>query len=88
MVSAEDAVIAWLRSRGFDSEVHTADYDLIENRVVDSLHFTEFIFLLEQFTNRQIPTEGLVLDRLRTLRAIRENFLADTGSGEMEEAAI
>lgn len=88
MSSAEDAVTAWLSSRGFDYQLHGADYDLIENRVIDSLHFMEFILLLEQFTQRQILTGGMTLDRFRTLRSIRDNFLSDAECGDMEEESI
>ena len=88
MSSAEDEITAWLRGRGFDTDVHTPDYDLIENRVIDSLHFMEFVLLLEEFTGRQILTEGITLDRFRTLRAIREHFLIGTDCSDMEEEAI
>lgn len=88
MSSADAAVVAWLRSRGFDPEAHGADHDLIENRVIDSLHFMEFVLLLEQFAQRQILVEGMTLDHFRTLRAIRDNFLADAECDDMEEEAI
>lgn len=80
--------MAWLRGRGFDAAVHDAGHDLIENRVIDSLHFMEFVLLLEQFTNRQILTEGMTLESFRTLAAIRHNFLAGMPCDDMEEEAI
>lgn len=90
MSAAEDAVIAWLRERGFDPETHAADYDLLENRVIDSLHFMEFVHLLEQHTHRELLAEGLVLDQFRTFAAIRENFLAGSADepDEVEEETI
>ncbi|MGH3781373.1 MAG: acyl carrier protein [Pseudonocardiaceae bacterium] len=51
-----------------------SDLDLIETRLVDSLSFIEFIFVIEQASGRDIDTESLDLSQLRTLAAIEQSF--------------
>jgi acyl carrier protein len=51
-----------------------SDLDLIDTRLVDSLSFIEFIFVIEQASNRDIDTESLDLSQLRTLEAIERSF--------------
>lgn len=41
---------------------------------MDSLSFVEFIFVIEQASGREINTEALDLDQLRTLDAIERSF--------------
>ncbi|MBA3771534.1 MAG: acyl carrier protein [Ramlibacter sp.] len=78
----------WLTGRGFDPDTQAGDFDLIENRVIDSLHFMEFVLLLEQLTGRQILADGLTLDPFRTFNGIREHFLAGTETGDVEEEVL
>lgn len=86
MTSAESAIRDWLRTRGADVEAIDLDYDLVEHRVIDSLHFMEFVLLVEQFTGRDILADGVTVDRFRTMRAIRDNFLVADESVEEEIA--
>ena len=50
------------------------DLDLIDSRVINSLAFVEFIFLLEELTGEPIDPEELDLDDFRTLNAIEARF--------------
>ena len=52
------------------------DLDLIENRVIDSLDFMEFVFVLEEVTGRANLLDGVSVDAFRTRAAIRRTFLA------------
>lgn len=90
MTSAEKAITDWLRARGASAETIDPDHDLIENRLLDSLHFMEFVLLLEEHTGRDILVDGPSLGQFRTLRAIRDNFLAvgDAAGVEEEEVVI
>jgi acyl carrier protein len=51
------------------------DFDLIENRVVDSLIFLEFVFFLEELSGRQLDTGPEHMASFRTLRAIEKDIL-------------
>lgn len=50
-----DDVVAWIRDRNPElARTPAPDEDLIEGRVIDSLAFLEFIYLLEELTGRPI----------------------------------
>lgn len=64
----------WILKRHPEREDIAPDLDLIENRLIDSLSFVEFVFLLEQLSGRTIEMETLEVDAIRTLGAIDSNF--------------
>ncbi|MFD3875974.1 holo-ACP synthase [Streptomyces sp. NPDC058623] len=66
----------WLLARHEDLDDIASDLDLIEHRLIDSLSFVEFVFLLEQHSGRAIQLETLEVDEIRTLDAIRANFFS------------
>lgn len=68
-------VIDWLQLRNDGLGDIPHDLDLIDNRLIDSLSFMEFILLLESLIGRDIPVEELDIDQFRTLKAIEVNFL-------------
>ena len=68
-------VVHWLQMKNNDLGDIPRDLDLIENRLIDSLSFMEFILLLESLVGRDIPAEELSVDQFRTLEAIDVHFL-------------
>lgn len=64
----------WLLARHTERDDIAPDLDLIENRLIDSLSFVEFVFLLEQQSGRSIQMEALEVDEIRTLAAIESHF--------------
>lgn len=76
MEEALKPVTAWLLARNPETGEIPADLDLIENRLIDSLGFMEFILLLEDLVGRELPLQELDVDRFRSLRAIHDNFLS------------
>ncbi|MCX4825184.1 acyl carrier protein [Streptomyces sp. NBC_01142] len=78
MEDALKPVTDWLRSRNPEAGAIPADLDLIENRLIDSLGFMEFILLLEDLAGREFPVAELDVDCFRTLRAVHDNFLSAT----------
>lgn len=52
------------------------EFDLIENRLIDSLRFMEFIFLLEKISNKSIDTNTINIDDFRSLKSISIKFLS------------
>ncbi|MFD7643428.1 acyl carrier protein [Kitasatospora sp. NPDC059795] len=73
-------VVDWLRARNPALGEIPADLDLIENRIIDSLAFMEFILFLEDLVGRELDVAELSADQFRTLHAIEDNFLAGEGS--------
>lgn len=70
----------WIVSRhdGADANepVIDLDLDLIEHRLIDSLDFAEFLFVLEEVSGRTIDLGSVDLDTFRTLRSIEARFLS------------
>ncbi|MER6334054.1 acyl carrier protein [Streptomyces sp. NPDC001034] len=64
----------WILKRHPQRDDIPGDLDLIENRLIDSLSFVEFVFLLEQYSGRAIEMDTLEVDSLRTLDAIEAAF--------------
>ncbi|MFF8991172.1 acyl carrier protein [Streptomyces sp. NPDC014983] len=64
----------WILKRHPQRDDIPGDLDLIENRLIDSLSFVEFVFLLEQHSGRAIEMDTLEVDSLRTLDAIEAAF--------------
>ncbi|WP_410535527.1 acyl carrier protein [Streptomyces sp. KL2] len=74
MTDGLDQVKAWIVKRHPDRDDIAPDLDLIENRLIDSLSFVEFVFLLEQVSGRSIDMDTLEVDSIRTLETIDRTF--------------
>lgn len=57
------------------------DLDLIENRVIDSLSFLDFVFFLEELTGRELQASAETVSSFRTLRAIQEKVIDANAHG-------
>jgi acyl carrier protein len=69
------AVVDYLLAKKPDIEEIPPDLDLIENRILDSLGFVNFLYLLEELTGQEIAMEDVAPDDFRTLDAIEARFL-------------
>jgi acyl carrier protein len=56
----------------------TLDCDLIENRILDSLAFVEFILLVEEHSGREISIDSVSKEDFRTIESIRKRFFDGT----------
>jgi acyl carrier protein len=70
------AVITWIASRRALTLPIDPDLDLIDSRLIDSLDFAEFLFVLEEALGRPIDFEAHEMDSFRTLRRIANDILA------------
>lgn len=50
------------------------DLDLIENRILDSLGFVNFLYVLEEQTGTEISLEDVTPEDFRTVRNIARRF--------------
>ncbi|WP_175409743.1 acyl carrier protein [Streptomyces sp. TRM64462] len=74
-----EPVTEWIHGKNPDLDGPIgADEDLIEARLIDSLDFLEFIYLLESVSGRTIDLQEVSIDDFRTLNRIRERFLTTT----------
>jgi acyl carrier protein len=74
-----DSLKAWLLKKKPALGDIDMDLDLIENRVIDSLGFIDFVFFLEQLTGRELQTDAQAVTSFRTLRNIRDMILTSNG---------
>ncbi|MCX5152334.1 MULTISPECIES: acyl carrier protein [unclassified Streptomyces] len=68
-------VVDWLRERNPTVGEIPQDLDLIENRLIDSLGFMEFILLLEDLIGRELQLDQIDVNQFRTLRSLTDHFL-------------
>ena len=74
-----DQIVGWIKERKPEVDDLDLDLDLIDNRVIDSLNFVNFLFFLEEITGRDLQELGQTTHPFRTLRSIRDNVLAGSG---------
>ena len=67
-------VCSWLLTRSQDRVELDPDMDLIEQRLIDSLGFAEFLFVLEDTTGKPIELDQINVESFRTLRNIWLTF--------------
>ncbi|GAA1939417.1 acyl carrier protein [Kitasatospora viridis] len=75
MDAAIKPVVDWLLERNPSFEEIPEDLDLIENRLIDSLGFMEFVLLLEDLIGRELQLDQIDVDQFRTLRSLADHFL-------------
>jgi acyl carrier protein len=78
--SAMDGVIDFLRQHNSSVDALDWSQDLIDMRILDSLAFVEFIFLLEELTGSQIDPSLIDVDNFRTLDRINVAFFGGTAA--------
>jgi acyl carrier protein len=71
---ALEKIRGWLKRKKPDLPEIDLDLDLIDNRVVDSLMFVDFLLFVEELVGRELDIESGRVDPFRTLRSIRDNF--------------
>lgn len=69
----------WILKRHPEREEIPTDLDLIDNRLIDSLSFVEFLFLLEELSARSIDMDTFDVEDIRRLEVIEMRFFAPVG---------
>jgi acyl carrier protein len=72
-----DFITQFLRSKRPELAHIDENLDLIENRILQSLHFVEFLYLLEEATGQEITLDEVIPDDFRTIARIKERFFDD-----------
>lgn len=76
---------------GHERPVQFSDTDdLLEDGLVDSLRFVEFVMLIAELSNRQIALDTLDIEEFRTVQTIRQTYfphLAEA-AGATQAAAV
>lgn len=74
--SAIETLREWLLEKHPDLERIDDDTDLFERKLIDSINFVEYILIIEELIDREIPVTPDLIPRTATLARVRENFLA------------
>jgi acyl carrier protein len=69
-----DFIVDYLLSKRPDLTSIDHELDLIENRILDSLGFVNFLYVLEEQTGREISLEEVTPEDFRTISRIRKRF--------------
>jgi acyl carrier protein len=72
-----DFVVGYLLKKRPDLESIDPELDLIENRILDSLGFVNFLYVLEEQTGQEILLEHVTPEDFRTINRIRARFFDD-----------
>lgn len=65
----------WLLSKKKYLSDIPLDLDLIENDVVDSLSFVEYVLVIEEISGKEVVVDDTVLDKVRTLARVQMNYM-------------
>lgn len=71
-----DDVRDWILTKQEDRSSIGPDEDLIENRLIDSLTFVEFVFVIERASGTEIDVDNVDLADFKNLTAIEKAFFA------------
>lgn len=66
----------WLQEKHPDLERIDDDTDLFEHKLIDSINFVEYILIIEELVDREIPVTPDLVQKTATLARVRENFLS------------
>lgn len=70
----------WLLEKNPDRTRIDDDLDLFANKLIDSINFVEFILILEEIIDREIPVSPDLVQKTATLRRVAEHFLGATAA--------
>lgn len=71
-----DALCAWLKNKAKREDAIPLDLNLIENKVVDSIVFVEFMMMLEELAGIQLEVNEELLQKVYSLQAIKDNYFS------------
>lgn len=78
----------WLLRERPDIKDIDLDTDLIDNRILDSVTFINFVYFMEELTGKRIPlASGTAASSLRTLRTIQTGLL-EGGKNERTQIGV
>jgi acyl carrier protein len=74
-------VESWLLDRRPELTSLAMDFDLIDNRVLDSLAFLSFVHYVEELTGQELSVDAQSANAFRTLESIRNQILVPMSTG-------
>ena len=74
-----NVIVSYLLAKRPDLATIDHDLDLIENRILDSLGFVNFLYVLEEQVGHEIDMATVTPDDFRTINRIKARFFDDAG---------
>jgi acyl carrier protein len=75
-VSGLDTLRDWLLEKNPDLDSIDDDLDLFESKLIDSINFVEFILIIEELIDREIPVSNDLVAKTSTLRLVYQHYLS------------
>ncbi len=75
-ISGLDTLRDWLLEKNPDLDAIDDDLDLFESKLLDSINFVEFILMIEELIDREIPVSRDLVAKTSTLRLVSEHYLS------------
>jgi acyl carrier protein len=66
---------AWLLEKHPDLDTIDDELDLFEHKIIDSLNFVEYILIIEELIDREIPVTPDLMPKTASLAQVRQHFL-------------
>lgn len=80
VMSAKEKIRKYIESLQKDPCSFTDADDLIENRLIDSLQFMDFVLYIEELSGKEISMEGLNIEDFRSVDKIAASFFLTTSA--------
>ena len=75
-ISGLDTLRDWLLEKNPDLDAIDDDLDLFESKLIDSITFVEFILIIEELIDREIPVSSDLVAKTSTLRLVSKHYLS------------
>jgi acyl carrier protein len=69
-------LLEWLQQRNKSGQAITIDTDLIEEKVIDSLTFVEYVMMIEEVSGVTVVVDDDILTKVNTLAQVELIFFA------------
>jgi acyl carrier protein len=67
-------VKAWILTKAPGRTDIELDVDVIASGLVNSVSFTEYVLIIEELSGAEIEINEAIVEKVRTLRGVAENF--------------
>lgn len=70
-------LLEWLQARNKSGKDITLTTDLIEEKVIDSLTFVEYVMMIEEVTGQTVVVDDSILIKVNTLAKVEQTFFVE-----------
>lgn len=70
-------LLEWLQERNKSGVEITLDTDLIEQKVIDSLTFVEYVMMIEEVSGLTVVVDDDILTKVNTLAQVESTFFTE-----------